>query len=55
LLISAKYEEIYPPSLQDFLAVSENKFSKAQVLEMEKDILMTLDFKVTAPSAYRFL
>ena len=28
LLISAKYEEIYPPSLQDFLAVSENKFSK---------------------------
>jgi len=28
LLIAAKYEEIYPPSLSDFIAVSENKFSK---------------------------
>lgn len=27
LLISSKYEEIYPPTLQDFLAVSENKFT----------------------------
>lgn len=28
LHIAAKYEEIYPPDLRDFLAVSENKFSK---------------------------
>lgn len=26
LLISTKYEEIYPPDLRDLLAVSENKF-----------------------------
>ena len=55
LLIASKYEEIYPPSLNDFLAVSENKFNKKMVLAMEKDILMTLSFEVTAPSAYRFL
>lgn len=55
LLIAAKYEEIYPPSLNDFLQVSENKFSKSSVTEMERDILQTLDFQVTAPSAYRFL
>jgi len=55
LLISSKYEEIYPPSLQDFLSVSENKFNKFQVIAMEKDILNVLNFKVTAPSAYRFL
>lgn len=55
MLIASKYEEIYPPDLRDFLMVSENKFSKSQVLEMEKDILMAMDFKVTAPSAYRFL
>lgn len=35
LLISTKYEEIYPPDLKDFLTVSENKFNKAQVLDME--------------------
>ena len=39
LLISTKYEEIYPPDLRDLLAVSENKFQREQVLVMEKDIL----------------
>ena len=42
LLISTKYEEIYPPELKDLLTVSENKFTKAEVLKMEKDILSTL-------------
>ena len=36
LLIAAKYEEIYPPELRDFIAVSENKFSNKMVLEMER-------------------
>lgn len=55
LLIAAKYEEIYPPEIRDFLAVSENKFTKQMVLDMEKEILLTLGFRVTAPSSYRFL
>jgi len=55
LLISTKYEEIYPPDLRDLLAVSENKFTKTQVLDMEKEILYTLEYNLTAPSAYRFM
>jgi cyclin B len=55
LLISSKYEEIYPPELRDLLTVSENKFTRDDVLAMEQDILMTLNFKVTSPSSYRFL
>ena len=55
LLISTKYEEIYPPELKDLLTVSENKFTKAEVLKMELQILCTLQFDVTSPSAYRFL
>jgi len=55
LLISSKYEEIYPPDLRDLLAISENKFNRDQVIQMEKEILNTLSFKITAPSAYRFL
>ena len=42
LLISTKYEEIYPPDLKDLLTVSENKFTKPEVLKMELQILMTL-------------
>lgn len=55
LWIAAKYEEIYPPELHDFLLVSENKFTRKEVIEMEKDILATLNFMITVPSAYRFL
>lgn len=39
LLIATKYEEIYPPELRELLAISENKFTKDQVLKMEKEIL----------------
>jgi cyclin B len=44
LLIATKYEEIYPPELKDLLSVSENKFTKAEVLTMETKVLTTLDF-----------
>ena len=55
LLISTKYEEIYPPDLRDLLSVSENKFSRKEVIEMERDMLLTIQFELTQPSAYRFL
>jgi hypothetical protein len=55
LLISTKYEEIYPPDLKDLLNVSENKFTKQEVLTLEFDILSTLEFNFFAPSLLRFL
>ena len=36
MLIATKYEEIYPPELKDLLNVSENKFTREEVLVMEK-------------------
>ena len=35
ILIATKYEEIYPPELKDLLAISENKFEKEEVLDLE--------------------
>ena len=32
ILIATKYEEIYPPELKDLLQISENKFTKEEVL-----------------------
>lgn len=55
LLIATKYEEIYPPELKDLLSVSENKFTRAEVLAMEKTMLSSLDFNITSPTSYRFL
>jgi len=39
LVLAAKYEEIYPPSIKDFLEISENSFNAAMVINMEKEIL----------------
>ena len=55
LLIATKYEEIYPPELKDLLSVSENKFSREEVLKLENHILSTLEFNFFASTTYRFL
>ena len=55
MLIASKYEEIYPPELNDFLLVSENKFTRAEIIKMEKDLLATMNFMITVPSSFRFL
>ena len=55
LLISTKYEEIYPPDLKDLLNVSENKFTKEEVLKLEYEIIATLEFNFFLPSMLRFI
>lgn len=55
ILIATKYEEIYPPDLKELLQVSENKFTRAEVLQMELDMLQVLQFHISTPTSYRFL
>jgi len=55
LLISCKYEEIYPPSLKEFVAICDNAYTRQQILDMEADILSTLNMELTHSSTLRFL
>lgn len=55
LLIACKYEEIYSPELRDFVYITDKAFSKSEIIQMEQDILLTLNFDVTVPSILRFL
>ena len=55
LLITTKYEEIYPPLLKDFVYVTDNTYTSDEILEMEKKILFTLDFDITLTTSFRFL
>ena len=55
LLITTKYEEIYPPNLKDFVYITDNAYTKEEILEMECDILCVLDFNLQQTSPYRFL
>ncbi|EGR29502.1 n-terminal domain protein [Ichthyophthirius multifiliis] len=54
LFIACKYEEIYPPSLQDICNSIKGIFYKGQILQMEGDIIQSLNFEITFPSIFRF-
>ena len=55
LLIASKYEEIYVPELKDFVFISDHAYTKQDILQMERSILITLEFNINNPSTYRFL
>lgn len=54
MLLAAKYEEIYPPAVDEFVYVTDNTYSKAQILKMEHLILKVLKFDMGGVTAYSF-
>jgi len=55
LLIAAKYEEIYPPELRDLVYITDRAYNKQEILEMESEIVNTLEYKFTIPTVHSFL
>lgn len=55
LHIAWKYEEIYPPEANDFVYITDNAYTKPEMLETEFKILKALDFELTFISSYRHL
>lgn len=55
LLISCKFEEIFPPEVQDCVYITDRAYSKEEVLAMEQQVLQTLDYQLCVPTGYHFL
>nr|BAA01628.1 cyclin A [Drosophila melanogaster] len=55
MYIAAKYEEIYPPEVGEFVFLTDDSYTKAQVLRMEQVILKILSFDLCTPTAYVFI
>lgn len=55
LFIATKYEELYPPSMDDFVYITDNTYTKQEILTMEIKILHTLDFNLSRPVPIQFL
>ncbi|XP_028812166.1 G2/mitotic-specific cyclin-B2 [Denticeps clupeoides] len=55
MLVASKYEEMYAPEVGDFVYITDNAFTKAQVREMEMLILRTLHFELGRPLPLHFL
>ncbi|KIM84917.1 hypothetical protein PILCRDRAFT_375524 [Piloderma croceum F 1598] len=47
MFIAAKYEEILAPSVDEFVFMTENGYSKEEVLKGERIVLQTLEFKIS--------
>lgn len=55
MYIAAKYEEITPPDVAEFVYITDDTYTKKQVLRMEHLLLKVLDFNMNAPTVNWFL
>lgn len=55
MLLASKYEEMYAPEIGDFVFITDNAFTKAQIRKMEALIFRTLDFSIGKPLCLHFL
>ncbi|TRY90938.1 hypothetical protein DNTS_022177 [Danionella cerebrum] len=55
ILLASKYEEVYPPELDEFIYITDDTYSKKQLLRMEQHLLRVLAFDMTAPTIQQFL
>jgi cyclin B len=54
-LVSAKFEEIFPPELRDLIYICDKAYTKDEILQMEIEVLTTVDFNLRPPTAVPFL
>lgn len=50
-----KFEEIYPPEVAEFVYITDDTYTKKQVLRMEHLVLKVLSFDLAAPTINQFL
>eukprot|EP00930_Biecheleria_cincta_P046481 TRINITY_DN32059_c0_g1_i1.p1 TRINITY_DN32059_c0_g1~~TRINITY_DN32059_c0_g1_i1.p1 ORF type:complete len:502 (+),score=101.20 TRINITY_DN32059_c0_g1_i1:43-1548(+) len=55
LLIAAKFEELYPPQISDFVYVTDKTYTKDDVIKMEISMLTALELNICQPTAVHFL
>jgi len=55
MFIAAKYEEMYAPEIGDFVYITDNAYSQAQIRDMEIKIMSVLGFDMGRPLPLHFL
>jgi len=54
MFIASKFEEISPPELHDWVYITDNAYTKEDILVMECTMLTTLGFHIMVPTAAHF-
>jgi len=55
MYVAAKYEEMYPPALEEFSFITDNTYQSKHILRMEQIIMKMLNFSLSGPTSYVFL
>ncbi|XP_010428818.1 PREDICTED: cyclin-A1-2-like [Camelina sativa] len=55
MMIATKYEDVCVPQVEDFCYITDNTYSRDELLEMESSVLNYLKFELTTPTANCFL
>lgn len=54
MFLAAKYEEIYPPEVTEFVYITDDTYTAKQILRMEHLVLKVLSFDVAVPTVNCF-
>lgn len=55
IYIASKFEEIFPPEIADFAYITDDTYTKSQIVRMEQLVLKVLDFNLAGPTTHTFL
>lgn len=55
MFMASKYEEIYPPALGQFVDITDDTYSGEEIIQMEQEIIKSLNFRISAPTISFFL
>jgi cyclin A len=55
MLIAAKFEEIHPPAVDEFVYISDNTYSRDEILQMESLVLNRINFQLSVATCKAFL
>jgi len=54
MMIAAKFEEIYPPEVSEFVYITDKAYTKDEVHQTELQMLTVLEFRVCGPTVAHF-
>jgi len=54
LLMASKYDERIPPSIEDFIYICDDAYTKKDIIGMEMEVFKRLNFFIGFPISYRF-
>lgn len=55
MLIACKYEETSAPIVDDFVYMTDSTYKREEIISMEMNVLLAVDFQLSWPSSIQFL